>query len=104
MNGRNRYWCDLCRKSITTEDRDEGTTPFMIDCHATTACVGTMRSQCYRGADDDQPVQFIWRKPTPEEYLKAHRAMKEHFDMGGLDLYLAPPGSASGEQSLGEKP
>lgn len=89
--GRNRYTCAECRGSIITEDRDQGTTPFMIDCYATKNCSGSMRSECYCGdfVNSATPATFIWRKPTPEEYAKAHPAMKEHFDMGGLDIYPA---------------
>ena len=83
----NRYTCQACGGRIVTEDRDEGTTPFMIDCKATKGCPGPMQSACYRGVGIDEPVNFIWRKPTREEYRRAHRLMKQHFDQGGLDIY-----------------
>jgi hypothetical protein len=91
--GRNRYTCQACGGHIITEDRDQGTTPFMIDCHAKQGCPGPMQSAFYRGdfVNSSEPVAFIWRKPTREEYVAAHPVMKQHFDMGGLDLYPAAP-------------
>lgn len=86
---RNKYTCRLCGKHIITEDRDEGTTPFMIDCKATKGCPGTMQSAFYRVTGDEPPT-FIWRKPTRGEYKRAHPAMRQHFDQGGLDLHPLP--------------
>ena len=87
MNGKNRYTCDTCNGSIVTEDRDEGTTPFMLGCRAKTGCKGMMRSSFYRGVAPDEPVDFIWRKPTSTEVMRASKAMLQHFAMGGLDIY-----------------
>lgn len=94
--GRNRYTCVKCRGHIITEDRDQGTTPFMIDCYATKGCPGPMQSEFYRGdfVNSAEPATKIWRRPTREEYRRAHPAMKQHFDMGGLDLYDAPERAA----------
>lgn len=83
----NAYICAKCEGRIITEDRDEGTTPFLIGCKVTKGCDGTMRSLLYRGVQAHEPVTFIWRKPTRAEYVAAPAAMKEHFDNGGLDLY-----------------
>lgn len=90
MSGKNRYTCRTCGGQIVTEDRDEGTTPFVIGCRAKRGCRGTMQSSCYRGAEGATPT-FIWRKPTAAEYIAAPLAMKDHFDMGGLDIYPCPP-------------
>jgi hypothetical protein len=87
--GRNCYTCRACGGHVITEDREEGTTPFMIDCHAKKGCEGPMYSACYRGdfVNSDEPATFIWRKPTREEYRRANSFMKHHFDQGGLYLY-----------------
>lgn len=84
---RNAYRCDTCGKSIVTIDRDKGTTPFMIFCRATDGCKGMMESSFYSGllANCGAPT-FEWRKPTRDEYAAASKGMKEHFDMGGLDV------------------
>ena len=95
----NRYTCQACGGQIVTEDRHEGTTPFMIDCMATNGCAGPMQSACYRGVGVEEPVTFIWRKPTRQEYKRAHRAMKDHFVMDGLDIYpveTPPPARGNG--------
>lgn len=84
---RNAYTCQSCKKTIVTVDRDEGTTPFMIGCRADLPCGGYMESHFYRIDDVEGDPLFEWRKPTPAEYKKASRAMKDHFDTGGLDLY-----------------
>ena len=86
---RNAYSCLQCGGTIVTEDRDEGTTPFMVGCKYKSGCQGMMQSHFYRGkiVESDHPAQFIWRKPTPQEYKKSTRAMKQHFDMGGLNIY-----------------
>lgn len=93
---RNKYTCQKCGHHIFTEDRDEGTTPFMIGC-TKEGCGGTMESSCYRGRDIfDEPATFIWRKPTRKEYKRASPAMREHFDMGGLDMHPADARPARG--------
>ena len=81
----NKYTCRTCGHSIITVDRDEGVTPFMIGCKATQGCAGDMYSSFYRNVSG-QPT-FEWRKPTPHELAKASREMREHFKMGGLDIY-----------------
>lgn len=82
----NRYTCQVCRGTITTMDVDDGTTPFMLDCHATEGCHGTMTSSMYRVPIDAVPT-FVWRKATAEEYKAASPAMRHHFDLGGLDIF-----------------
>lgn len=83
---RNRYTCQKCGKHIITEDRDEGVTPFMIGCRVTLGCDGLMHSSFYRDVGNESPT-FIWRKPSRKEYKRASRAMRDHFDQGGLDIY-----------------
>ena len=81
----NSYRCDTCKKIIVTVDRDDGVTPFMLGCRATKNCGGMMQSAMY--TDWRRNPTFEWRKATPEEYAKASPGMKEHFDMGGLDIH-----------------
>lgn len=83
----NRYTCRKCGGKIVTQDVDEGVTPFMLRCRATKGCIGSMESSCYRGVGADEVPDFIWRKPTPEEYRRATVDMKDHFDQGGLDIF-----------------
>ena len=78
----NVYVCDLCNQRIVTLDQDEGVTPMFIKCRATEQCSGTMVSMMYRVMEP----KFIWRKPTPEEYLKLEPAMQAHVRSGGLVL------------------
>jgi hypothetical protein len=44
----NQYVCRTCGGVITTIDRDEGVTPMMLACRATTDCDGSMFSAMYR--------------------------------------------------------
>lgn len=98
-HGRNRYACEKCKGSIITEDRDEGTTPFMIGCKAKIGCKGMMQSSFYRGdfVNSAEPATFIWRKPTAAEIGRSSRAMLQHFAMGGLDLYPAEASPTKGD-------
>lgn len=88
---RNAYTCQTCGKTMVTEDVDEGTTPFMVGCRVTANCSGMMQSHFYRGeiVASDKPALFVWRKPNAKEYKKSSPAMKQHFDMGGLNIYPA---------------
>ena len=86
MSRLNRYTCQSCRGSIVTVDRDEGTTPFMLLCRATKGCHGHMYSSFYR-VDGAPAPQYEWRKATPAEYSASDPAMRQHFDMGGLDIH-----------------
>ena len=81
----NRYTCDACGDSIITMDADEGTTPFMLGCRATADCEGMMQSSMYRGVSGTP--DFVWRRPTRDEYKLSSADMKHHFDLGGLDIF-----------------
>lgn len=83
----NRYCCQRCNKNIITVDRGEGVTPFMLPCMRTKSCPGPMTSRFYKVEPVWGPPTYEWRKPTKKEYKKMSRAMKEHVDMGGLDIY-----------------
>lgn len=82
----NLYRCERCNGTIVTIDRDDGTTPMMLRCRARIDCDGMMQSSWYQGMADLVP-SFEWRKPTKNEYRKMSAAMRDHVDMGGLDLY-----------------
>lgn len=86
MSDKNAYTCERCKQTVVTIDRVEGTTPMMIRCRATKGCQGMMMSSWYMNVPDIEP-SFEWRKPTQQEYRKLSPAMKQHIDMGGLDLY-----------------
>lgn len=89
--GVNVYRCDVCGKATVTQDRDEGTTPFMIQCRATPNCKGSMQSSLYR-VDQTLTPSLVFIKPNPAElanYLKTQsprfrEAIKQHVRMGGL--------------------
>lgn len=77
----NQYTCRTCGKTITTIDRDEGTTPMMLACRATEGCNGSMFSAMYRVAPYLTP-EWEWYKPT--KLPKGD--MREYVEMGGLML------------------
>lgn len=81
----NKYTCRKCGGFIITIDRDEGVTPFMICCRASEYCNGDMFSAFYDNVSGIPT--FEWRKPTSTEYAKASKAMREHYDKGGLNIY-----------------
>lgn len=84
--GLNIYTCRKCRGHIVTRHVDQGTTPFMIRCHATEDCGGTMQSSFYGVADQTMRASHEWHKPTAEEYQGLSESAKHHVDMGGVVL------------------
>jgi hypothetical protein len=84
---KNRYYCETCKKSIITMDRDEGVTPMMLPCMRTSGCPGPMVSRFYQVEDVWPEPTYVWRKPTAKELKKMSPAMKEHVAMGGLEIY-----------------
>lgn len=80
----NIYVCEVCRGHIVTRDRDNGTTPFMITCHATTSCKGMMKSSFYRVFDQDVREDYEWYRPSAVEVVPAQH--RHHVSMGGLLL------------------
>lgn len=89
----NRYTCQTCGGQTITVDREEGVTPFMIECRATKDCDGDMYSSFYR--DVEGVPTYEWRKPDPVEYAGMSPAMRDHIDRGGLNLYPISPGSTN---------
>jgi hypothetical protein len=90
---RNAYSCLQCGLTTITVDEDDGTTPFMVGCLVSKGCDGMMQSHFYRGSvvESSAPASFAWRKPSKEEYRKSSKAMRQHFDLGGLYVYALPP-------------
>ena len=89
LGERNSYQCRKCGGIVFTENRDDGTTPFMINCRATKDCDGSMESAFYRIPHQAKSVvpHYIWRKATPEELNAMDRASQYHAEQGGLFLY-----------------
>jgi len=83
---KNLYWCYTCKKVIVTVDKDEGVTPFLINCRATRKCPGLMRSFFYR-CNQGLIAQFEWVKPGWLRRAFLSRPMKEHVRKGGLLLH-----------------
>lgn len=81
----NRYTCKKCEGSIVTQDLDDGVTPMFIGCRATDDCDGTMASSMYRSVTGSP--DYVWRKLTKAEYMAASVAMKQHVDLGGLEIF-----------------
>jgi len=84
---KNIYTCKICGGKIVTIDKDDGITPFMIDCQVNEKCEGYMHSSFY-AIDQSLEPKFEWCRPDsldiyPEEFREA---MKEHIDKGGLDI------------------
>lgn len=79
----NQYTCQTCGETITTIDRDEGTTPFMLDCFATQNCSGTMQSHLYL-VDQMLKPNFEWYKPDLKSLKNRKRHLREHVALGGL--------------------
>jgi hypothetical protein len=80
---KNIYICEGCRCSITTIDKDDGVTPYLVKCRVTPGCSKLMRSQFYR-VDQVLEPNYEWYKPDDSE--KIERGYEEHVAMGGLLL------------------
>lgn len=84
LGKKNIYTCSLCKKTIVTVDRDEGTTPFiLLACKATSGCNGEMESSFYT-CDQSLTAQYEWFRPGPSMHLSP--AVKDHVRRGGLVL------------------
>lgn len=85
----NVYQCRKCGGLTVTIDIHVGVTPFILNCRATGRegdCGGHAESWFYRTVAGIPPPAWEWFKPVGSEYRKLHRAMREHVDMGGLDI------------------
>lgn len=84
MVGRkNIYTCEWCQRNVVTVDRDDGVTPFLIDCLF--GCRAVMKSSFYR-VPQGLTAEYEWYKPDAEEIDKMTPAMRQHVEQGGLDL------------------
>lgn len=81
----NMYTCTSCSRFIVTVDRVEGTTPMMLACRAMPGCQGMSYSAFYRVRPGLVP-DHEWYRPEGAEYDALNDAMKQHVDMGGLDI------------------
>lgn len=86
----NVYTCRVCHGYTVTVDRDEGVTPFLLDCRASGKwgdCSGQAESAFYpkgpRPLHIPAPA-WEWYKPEADEYKWLSGAIKEHVDQGGL--------------------
>jgi hypothetical protein len=87
MHGINTYYCQTCKGSIVTIDRDEGVTPFMLSCLATEGCDGVMRSAMYAFQPGAKPM-WEWYKPASTKGFD--QWTREHVEKGGLVLQRIP--------------
>ncbi len=83
----NFYTCQVCGGQIITRNKDDGTTPFMIDCEASKDCDGFMYSGFYK-IDQHSEATFEWYRPkTAGERKKLDNPdVAEHVRQGGLLL------------------
>jgi hypothetical protein len=86
----NVYTCQLCGFMLLTVDVAHGTTPFMIECKAKTACEGHMYSSMYpkgpKPAGYPQEASHEWYRPSPEEFRTLESWNRAHVEKGGLLL------------------
>lgn len=87
---RNVYMCPKCGKGFVSEDIDQGTTPFMVNC-LTDGCDGKAESFCYKAPAEllsryNPAVEFY--KPTYQERKKMTHAMQQHVSKGGLAMRI----------------
>lgn len=90
----NQYTCQKCGKRIVTIDRDDGVTPFMLECRATEGCSGPMYSSFYTVQGSPVPG-FEWRNPTEEEIVAESapygddmlQEMRQYYGNGALALF-----------------
>ena len=75
----NQYTCSGCGETMTTVDRDDGTTPMAIGCQIHLTCGGRMISHMYLVDQTLEPTHE-WYRPTG----KVQKAYREHVAMGGL--------------------
>ena len=79
----NQYVCDTCGFTITTINADDGVTPFMMRCHNSSECKGTMKSKVYRVDQKLKPTHKWYR---PDSLVRLTAWERDHVDKGGLIL------------------
>ena len=92
---KNVYTCKQNHRTVTI-DRDDGTTPFMIQClfgpeGSAPVCKSMAESSFYR-CDQSLVATHEWYKPSAEEMSREKRpAILQHVAMGGLLLRRIVP-------------
>ena len=81
---KNLYRCQECGFIIITIDKDEGVTPFMIECQSK-KCQGEMLSSFY-SCDQNLKPRYEWYRPNKIKCLFLHRLTKEDVKQGMLLL------------------
>ncbi len=78
----NTYSCTNCGYKMITINRDEGTTPFMIECDK----CGSDSYSCWYRCDQNLEPQYEWYKPmtTSERKKLTSEDVKDHVSQGGL--------------------
>lgn len=86
-NAKNAYTCRGCGFVVVTVNRDEGTTPFMIDCRAPGAgCSEMMQSNFYRLPEGAPEPTLEWYRPSLKKIRRLSSWEQEHVLKGGLLL------------------
>lgn len=81
----NQYVCEKCGYTITTVNRDPGTTPAFLLCKAGTDCTDDMPSSWYRVPEGLVPT-WEWYEPQPNEQRNLSPSLREYVERGGLLL------------------
>ncbi len=80
----NLYTCPTCMKAICTVDKDDGTTPFTIQCQATPGCRTLAYSALYNVVPGTFQATHEWYRPSILNVMPPHLAA--HVAKGGLLL------------------
>ena len=97
----NHYICGRCKGVTIAKHEDEGVTPFMVNCRATSGCFGLAESRCYHNSQaDDQRPDIVWYRPATVDAAKLEikrtvparyrRATLEHYELGGCLMRELP--------------
>ncbi len=84
----NAYICEDLHITVTN-DKDEGTTPFMIPCPV---CNSAATSRMYKVNNKNENLKptHEWYKPEPKEWDLLSDNAIEHVKQGGLMLRKIP--------------
>lgn len=85
---KNAYTCSSCGRSMTTVNRNPGTTPMWKGCEF---CDGEATSRGYRVPESTPPF-FEWFRPMTEEEIAD--VLKDDDDYGGYSTYIEMGGLA----------
>lgn len=86
----NGWRCDECGHHTYVVHVDDGVTPMFLACRATAGCKGTGVSLMYPAPPVPQhvidAVAWEWFKPTRRAVRRMEPEMRQHIEMGGLEL------------------